>query len=384
MPVDESNPLARAGSNIRASLDIKRFSGGLFAPTHSDVAGHHAGPEGEGLASKKLFGRIFKKKDTSPYTSRKSPVTSRTSLDVPGPHPASSPGAIHAKLGSVPAPNPGTEPSFHLAQPTFGTAPLITRRRSAHNVQPGTTLASAGNVALPTTFTSSRAIGYKWSIKRWDKRNLDGWAHHLVAAANAGLDLVGGVSHDEADGEVVFEWVKLRPTNAPSVRPSADRQPPGPRARSKSRGPSNLNPSPSPAQSQSSLLDPAVSPSPASRRSASPAPSRGEDDSDPEDSETPWTCTVWVKGTGEKQLLATLTPAPHHPKVVGVLKVPMDLSTVPLAAAPAPSAEQREVAKRVKTEVALTEENLKDVVCVTAMWLVVREEFGGLGKRRKT
>lgn len=380
MPIDDSSPLGRASSNIRASLDIKRFSGGLFGPSQPSEATH---AEMEGSASKKLFGRMFnKKKENTPYASRKSPATSRTSLDVPPG--SSSPVQNHAKNGNVPMPNSGEQHISQLAQPTFGTAPLIVHRRSTNTIGGGSTLASAGSLPLPTVSSTSRAIGYSWSIKKWAKGNLDGWAHHLVAAANAGLELVGGVPHEENEGDVVFEWVKLRSPNAPPSRPSAERRPSGPRARSKSRGPSNLNPSPSPAQSQTSLLDPIVSPSPASKRSASPAPSRGEEDSDPEDSETPWTCSVWVKGIGQKQLLATLTPAPHHPKVVGVLKVPMDLTTVPLAATTLPLADQVEAAKRVHTEVALTEENLKDVVCVTAMWLVVREEFGGLGKRRKT
>ena len=92
----------------------------------------------------------------------------------------------------------------------------------------------------------------------------------------------------------------------------------------------------------------------------------GEDDgdqSDPEDSETPWTCTLWVTpigdatpngrtsisegshqvpsstqttpsksrnlpGGGIKLKLATLTPAPHHPKVVSQLKMPFPLPGV--------------------------------------------------------
>ncbi len=45
--------------------------------------------------------------------------------------------------------------------------------------------------------------------------------------------------------------------------------------------------------------------------------------------------------------------------------------------------QQQEMVSRVKEEVALTEENLKDVVCVTAMWLVAREEFGGIGRKKK-
>lgn len=235
------------------------------------------------------------------------------------------------------------------------------------------------------------------------------------------------------------------------------------------------------------------------------------EESDPEDSETPWACSVWVKKTGRRRLLGTLTPAPHHPKVIGVLKMATKLDPVPLAevkprmppstsshslsagagggggggiglgfgairqapalggaggpgsggssmtttptrigksasssflsresrettptpasprggselfsgfgtirgrkdtlaarerqaaaaaaAAAVTAAETREreaavtdaasasdMAERIASEVCMTEENLKDVVCVTAMWLVAREEFGGLGRVKK-
>jgi hypothetical protein len=43
-----------------------------------------------------------------------------------------------------------------------------------------------------------------------------------------------------------------------------------------------------------------------------------------------------------------------------------------------------DAAQRVREEIALTEENIKDVVSVTAMWLVAREEFGGLGAKGKS
>jgi hypothetical protein len=110
----------------------------------------------------------------------------------------------------------------------------------------------------------------------------------------------------------------------------------------------------------------------AARRRPSVAPGDGEDsgdESDPEDSETPWTCTVKVRriaapharghshshsfGSGrhnpeqeqqeqeqgeqdrarwKKEVLrikvGTLSPTPHHPKVVAMLKVPFPLPDV--------------------------------------------------------
>jgi hypothetical protein len=172
-------------------------------------------------------------------------------------------------------------------------------------------------------------------------------------------------------------------------------------------------------------------------RSASPAPSlRGSsrlshhdegEESDPEDSETPWVCRVYVprrkeeevvgsvEGKKEKRrrreaadgvVVATLYPAPHHPRVIAQVKVSNDRLPIstgmfrapqhqvaqhffalnPSGAGLSVSANQSTSSAGVLghgEEIILTEENIKDVVGVTAMWLVVREDFGGLNKKRK-
>ncbi|KAF9497406.1 hypothetical protein BDN71DRAFT_1444891 [Pleurotus eryngii] len=176
------------------------------------------------------------------------------------------------------------------------------------------------------------------------------------------------------------------------------------------------------------------------------------EESDPEDSETPWTCTLKVKRVtpqvaGDSLLLpstqtasprssaysrgsldlqnpaviatvkggfsqtlrlklGTLSPTPHHPKVVAMLKVPFPLSDVnvgqmivqkrpspgvagqlpqpDLPPRPATSAGgERSVLDFSTSGLVLTAEELKDVVCSTGMWLVVRESFGGVGKERR-
>lgn len=130
------------------------------------------------------------------------------------------------------------------------------------------------------------------------------------------------------------------------------------------------------------------------------------DESDPEDSETPWTCAVKVQriarpgtatavspsgySTEQDQALrlkvATLSPTPHHPKVVSMLKVPFPLPDIEI--------DKMAVRKRVLTPqgiarpgtssgpegLVLTAEEIKDVVSCTGLWLVVREGFGGVGK----
>jgi len=169
-------------------------------------------------------------------------------------------------------------------------------------------------------------------------------------------------------------------------------------------------------------------------RASSPVPSlRGSsrlshhdegEESDPEDSETPWVCRVYVprrkeeehsgsaEGKKEKRkrrdatdgvVVATLYPAPHHPRVIAQVKVSNDrlpISTgmfrttqhqggqqhfFALHSSGTAASAQQPVSSSLGhgEEIVLTEENIKDVVGVTAMWLVVREDFGGLHKKKK-
>ncbi|KAK4689788.1 hypothetical protein P7C73_g308, partial [Tremellales sp. Uapishka_1] len=413
-------------SSMRNSLDLKKFRMDGFLATEP-------GREQE-AGAKKFFGKMFKKKNAQ-----------ESNLPIP-----KSPSASFsdADSHSTPPPNPNlmlkpplTSPAsttpellhHHLGQATFGTAPVVIARRSSGtmvtsngavtgltasiNSSPiglglnGTSLSIDGSAEtftpLPIT-PSSRPVGYTWTVRRWAKKNQEGWAAHLVAAAAAGIEMVGSHSGlDDGENDVVFEWVKLKPAGNGLVRSSTRGTLARSRTRSKARnqsltvGRQDLS-SDSANHSVTSLNLRAPSPSSpnpdaksSSRRRTSPSisPSRAtsisfheetEEESDPEDSETPWTCSVWVKKTNHRQLLGTLTPAPHHPKVVGVLNIPTELLPVSLAGETRGrgTREHEVLAQRIKDEVALTEENLKDVVCVTAMWLVAREEFGGLGRKK--
>ncbi|WVF70130.1 hypothetical protein IAT40_004918 [Kwoniella sp. CBS 6097] len=477
-------------SGIRGSLDLKGFKFDNLRSGGSTKA------DGQESGAKKFFGKVFKKKTsmgdlglnknkkTSPsasFSSHDGPA--RTSVITPRGNSAGGADTLHPStaagtrsLAVSPAQNSVEFPSASLGNPTFGTAPLVVRRRSSgailtpEGAVTGLT-AHVDHTALHTgvepvkmercqslpIIPSNRPVGYTWTVKRWAKKNTEGWTAHLVAAANAGLEMVGGGLSSEGEDEVVFEWVKLRvPSNAAGDeilrRYSTTGAISTTRTRSKSQVATSLAPqaaSENPAsRSQTSLsVQPATQrngspfppsspnlnssaqasplgsprldgrPEPIRKLSASVSPSRrtsqttldvdansihtgdltaneDEEDSDPEDSETPWTCSVWVKKTGQRQLLGTLTPAPHHPKVIGVLKIPMGLDSVSLTdfkekdstitskTRSSSSASRDLAAKRVKEGIALTEENLKDVVCVTAMWLVAREEFGGLGRKK--
>lgn len=161
------------------------------------------------------------------------------------------------------------------------------------------------------------------------------------------------------------------------------------------------------------------------------------DESDPEDSETPWVCTLKIRrsaaaggcimigflivdlssdglsysaflaaqnGNSGLQVLrikvGTLSPTPHHPKVVAMLKVPFPLPDVEVermgvvrrkAFSIVPSGSRGDPTPQVilsehhnpeepYTGITLTAEEIKDMVCSTGLWLVVREGFGGVGR----
>jgi len=152
------------------------------------------------------------------------------------------------------------------------------------------------------------------------------------------------------------------------------------------------------------------------------------EESDPEDSETPWVCTLKVRRSAaaavngpaasanggrispippllsppgvvplEPQVLrvkvGTLSPTPHHPKVVAMLKVPFPLPDVEVERMGVVKRDVRSMGlgstsgegdaaaeEEPYAGLTLTAEEIKDVVCSTGLWLVVREGFGGVGK----
>ncbi|THH04417.1 hypothetical protein EW145_g5536 [Phellinidium pouzarii] len=95
-------------------------------------------------------------------------------------------------------------------------------------------------------------------------------------------------------------------------------------------------------------------------------------------------------GTLLRLKVGTLSPAPHHPKVVAQLKVPFPLPDVEVAQGRArrrvvtPAGLARPVSRsndsRTPDGPVLTAEEIKDVFSCTAFWVVVREGFGGVGK----
>jgi hypothetical protein len=114
------------------------------------------------------------------------------------------------------------------------------------------------------------------------------------------------------------------------------------------------------------------------------------EDSDPEDSERPWLCELVVQaldGRQQRFFVASLTPHPHHPKLVAQLAVPWNLEPITLRSRSASTTVGIGVAadeNEAEDDTFLLHlEDIKDLVAVTCMWLVVKERLGGVGKRRK-
>jgi len=233
-----------------------------------------------------------------------------------------------------------------------------------------------------------RRQGYSFAVRKWTRRDLEGLAGAQAAS------------------EVRFEWRRARRRGKSSVAQQANSA--GSAASSpegkhitlppmEEDGPA-LQPPPPVRTASSDFLAPAAAatrpgrssslsaadggPSLASAVSRSPDRSPGssinqEDDdgyqSDPEDSERPWVCEVVYGGVGvaggpRRLLLGTLRPAPHHPRLVAHLAVPFSLAPVELGQG---------------LPGGLSVEEMKDCLAVTGLWVIVRENLGGLSNRKK-
>jgi hypothetical protein len=355
--------------------------------------------------AKKLFTKMFKKKDTSPRT-------------VP-----------------LVVPIPPTD---------LQGLPSITRlsSRGSHDIPPSSPQGISSTVTLcppvlgiqASLYPSlsppkGRPTKYVWVVRKWLKGTDTGLLNGMMGrlGANGRGDLAEASAPHV---EVRFEWSReLRKKKGRGRKSRTDRRSPAqgpesgsvscrgnavvtsepPLTRSVHKSPSRLcdpssglcTSSMSHSQSRSSHHSCSSDGSISAGSSACSADNSG-DDSEAEDSETPWTCTLTVQRTGhsppihssaEQQdhavrlKVATLAPTPHHPKVVGLLKVPFPLPDIEV--------ERLAVHRRVVTaqgvirtasnsgELTLTAEEIKDSISSTALWLVVREAFGGVGRERR-
>lgn len=371
--------------------------------------------------AKKLFNKMFKKKEAS---SRHIPVvaqmvapevqelptipSSRQSHDIPSSSCQVVDAPPHFDDNLPPTPLLGISSTVTLCPPVLGIQ---------------------ASLYPPISPPKGRPAKYVWVIRKWLKGTDSGLLNGMMGrlSANGRGDLTGA---SVPQVEVRFEWSRGGKKAKERGRKSrADRRSPAqdPESGSVSRRgsavmTSELEPlslrsvpkSPSRSRDRQSGLDAA----PASHRHSrfshhsassetstsvgSSAHRNSGDDSEPEDSETPWTCTLMLQRTSHPRPMhcskeqkeqvvrlkvATLSPTPHHPKVVGLLKVPFPLPDI--------GVEHLAVYRRVVTaqgvsrtatnsgELMLTAEEIKDLISSTALWLVVREAFGGVGRERR-
>ncbi|CAE6476600.1 unnamed protein product [Rhizoctonia solani] len=346
--------------------------------------------------SKKFFGKLFKKKDppsvpTTPgllsptVAPRASTTTVRTQAQAQ-PRPLSTVSARPTSVYSVVPPSPATtlSPPTPTSAASYYQAPVL-----------GTQATLRSDTFPPPTRPSS----YVWVLRKWTKGG----------GVLSGLG-VGGVDMVRVGVEVRFEWVrakKKRSSPSPVGRPvsvvsmddgnlgipeSGSVRSTSPDARSESgRARSDSGRARDSARPHdSSRPHDSGRPRSDSKRSAHPSSSDSGDESDPEDSETPWSCTLRIipldhSSSPLKLRLAHLVPAPHHPKVVSQFKMPFPLPDVNIQTLElVPRSVLDPFGMDGSKEMVLSAEEIKDVVCTTALWLMVREGFGGLaGKKRK-
>ncbi|KAI0696097.1 hypothetical protein BC835DRAFT_1406039 [Cytidiella melzeri] len=453
-------------------------------------------PQSEKSGARRLFGKVFKKRsDSSPAASptmNYSPYlhspTPRSPLPSHDRDPSSSSqprgtnkrsslllsAGVHTQTASEPLGSPATaqQQQQQQQQTILGIAPILHTPYSSPD----------GSRVRPTR--------YVWVVRKWLKGPPSG------VTLPSGSILPG---HSALDGlvEVSFEWLRATPKRKDSRLVKSKSR--GSKERQETRQESGSVPSESPSltslrrgrKSVDGERESGARGRTRSRESVhtthTTTTERGDEDdedSDPEDSETPWMCQLVVRKLQEPSLnrlsfissddgnapasasikvkVAAVVPAPHHPKVVSLLKVPFPLQDIvitsksfqtdhrhghlsphfrpthgrefeidvearkrivtpqgvarPATAVPtsppatptqaavsasgsgaglqklagkflanaslngsaSPSASNSET-----SGILLSAEEIKDIVCCTALWVVVRESFGGVGRERR-
>ncbi|KAH8915996.1 hypothetical protein BT69DRAFT_1288155 [Atractiella rhizophila] len=186
--------------------------------------------------------------------------------------------------------------------------------------QTSSTSNSEVNVALPEEGVEDikRAKAYRWVVKRWVKLGMT------------------------EEAEWSLEWTKMRIPFGPQKDGKSRKFSQRGLSRSKVSTDSSFRPENSGELQTPEIVDEDI------------------DESDPEDSESPWICQLQLPKS-RSVTLSNLSPAPHHPRVIAQLTMPYNM----------------------RSEGGLTVEELKDMVFVTSLWLLIKERLGGLGIKRK-
>ena len=410
------------GVHTPASSALSLSSGGVDpvsppAPTFT-LTDNNATPTN---GPKKILGKFFKKKDNRSSPPSPSPLLSPTnkslfrptrpstgqSLTIPSPRNAKWPGSIPPPSGPYPAePSPTAQVSnvptnSHLQPPVLGIHPLC---------------------SSPSYPPQGRPHSYTWIVRKWIK----GSNESLLSNAIGHISISEERRHsrsppEEGAVEVRFIWTRgkkkrrVREGNQQAGTSSRRTSTVGPpKAGSASSPPHRSGTADRVTSAAERRLSATshVSVSTSSEVGSAAGRPRGDDAgdmSDPEDSETPWTCTLVVSRLGSSGAIAlpspgspdsagsddatvrvrvaTFSPTPHHPKVVALLKVPFPLPDIIV--------DRMQVCRRAVNAqgiarpswntdspdgLVLTAEEIKDIVSSTGLWLVVRESIGGVGK----
>ncbi|KAH9001749.1 hypothetical protein EDB92DRAFT_1932167 [Lactarius akahatsu] len=334
---------------------------------------------------KKIFGKIFKKKDNQPPPPSPSPSPSPTNNIFR----AARPSTGH-HLSSIPA-------SLHLQPAVLGIHP---------------------SCSSPSYPPHGRPHSYTWIVRKWIKGSNESLLSNVIGNMNP-LSLSEERRYsrpppEEGAVEVQFIWTRGKKKRrlregSHQVSTSSHRtntvSPPKSGSASSLHRSGTVEKRTSAAEKRLSATS-GISVSTGSEAGSAAGRGRGDDTgdlSDPEDSETPWTCTLVVSRLGSSSALpargspdgsggsdgaatvrvrvATFSPTPHHPKVVALLKVPFPLPDIII--------DRMQVCRRAVSAqgiarpswntdppegLVLTAEEIKDVVSSTGI------NIGGVGK----
>ncbi|SJL10884.1 uncharacterized protein ARMOST_14279 [Armillaria ostoyae] len=401
---------------LKQQQESRSSTGALMPPTGpspassavslSSAGSHAPSAASEDKARKNLFGRMFKRNSKDPVSFNPTPNTTPTQArhvrNLSASSTRRSPSPIFPRRSiDVPlaeeepvAPTAANVPREVLLPATLGIQPLLSISTPNPAVYPTlVTLftSSAYPPAARGVFNGRGPAMYVWTVRRW----LKGEGGSVLAGM-----LRGSSQTALGEGsEVRVEWRRGKSKTKKSAK--------------------NLNRPSTARRKRTSVGSVSSAATSADGTSRSKTEEDDGEESDPEDSETPWTCTVKVKRLGPalprtststnmnslassrtvteaqsvKLKVGTLSPTPHHPKVVAMLKVPYPLPdievervgivrrrVVSLGEGEGDGAGRKVVSEGTPVGLVFTAEEIKDVVCSTGLWLVVREGFGGVGK----
>ncbi|KAI0354280.1 hypothetical protein OH77DRAFT_1405316 [Trametes cingulata] len=363
--------------------------------------------------AKKFFGKFFKRRSDSPSTSPSFPTSPLPPINAQPPSPAQPTTPIPSASGEHS--RVSRRSSLHLGNTL--SIPGHTPSASGSDAHPPS---ARENVVLqppvlgiqPTLSSLTnpprgRPTKYVWVVRRWLKGSPESLLSGMKGKFNEARGAAAQAGAVESQVEVRFEWTRgksgkkrrsrrdtadsgverthsqrhsLALSSAAQSQTSLHQQPPQvvvsdppaskKRVASASAAEKPARPRRSVDSHRSTSPHATASTTTANsdedQQKVSPSTEDHDDESDPEDSETPWTCTLIVRRLNASRLpqpgsplptasaqasgpgsstvrvkVAGVVPTPHHPKVVALLKVPFPLPDVEI--------ERMQVRKRIIT-----------------------------------